>query len=90
MRCARGQCSLGVVADDALIVEQSPKHTIDILREGKVVTKAINKEDLCEIKFTENAPRSVKYFKFLSVLLENPIGSIKVHFSVPDYAHSHF
>ena len=33
----------GVVADDALIVEQSPKHTIDILREGKVVTKAINK-----------------------------------------------
>lgn len=73
----------GVVADDALIVEQSPKHTIDILREGKVVTKAINKEDLCEIKFTENAPRSVKYFKFLSGLLENPIGSIKVHFSVP-------
>ena len=49
----------GLVDDDAIIVEQVPKHTIDILKEGQVVTKAINKEDLCEIKFTENAPRSL-------------------------------
>jgi len=73
----------GLIDDDAIIVEQTPKHTIDILKEGKVITKAVNKEDLCTIKFSENAPRSVKYFKFLSGLLENPIGKIKVHFAVP-------
>ena len=73
----------GVSDDEGLIVDQSPKHTIDILREGKVVTKAINPKEICEIKFVDNAPRSVKYFKLISGLLENPIGSIKVHFAVP-------
>ena len=73
----------GLIDDDAIIVEQNPKHTIDILKQGRVITKAINKDDLCRIKFVDNAPRSVKYFKFLSGLLENPIGQIKVHFAVP-------
>ena len=73
----------GLVDDDAIIVEQIPKHTIDILREGQVITKAVKKEDICTIKFADNAPRSVRYFKYISGLLENPVGKIKVHFSVP-------
>ena len=73
----------GLVDDDAIIVEQNPKHTIDILKEGQVITKAVKKEDICKIKFVDNAPRSVRYFKLLSGLLENPVGQIKVHFSVP-------
>ena len=73
----------GLVDDDAIIVEQTPRHTIDILKEGRVITKAIKKEDLCTIKFVDNAPRSVRYFKYISGLLENPIGKIKVHFAVP-------
>jgi len=73
----------GMVDDEAVIVEQIPKHTIDILKEGQVITKAVKKEDICTIKFAENAPRSVRYFKYLSGLLENPIGQIKVHFAVP-------
>ncbi len=73
----------GIIDDDAIIVEQTPQHTIDILKEGKVITKAIKKEDLCTVKFVDNAPRSVRYFKYISGLLENPIGKIKVHFAVP-------
>ena len=73
----------GIIDDDAIIVEQEPKHTIDIIKEGQVITKAVKKEDICTIKFVENAPRSVRYFKFLSGLLENPVGKIKVHFAVP-------
>ena len=73
----------GLVDDDAIIVEQNPRHTIDILKEGHVITKAVKKEDICRIKFVDNAPRSVKYFKQLSGLLENPVGKIKVHFAVP-------
>ncbi|MBR4446956.1 methanogenesis marker 3 protein [Methanobrevibacter sp.] len=73
----------GIIDDDAIIVEQTPQHTIDILKEGQVITKAIKKEDLCTVKFVDNAPRSVRYFKYISGLLENPIGKIKVHFAVP-------
>lgn len=73
----------GVTDDDGLIVDQSPRHTIDILKEGKVVTTAINPKELRDIKFVDNAPRSVKYFKLISGLLENPVGKIKVHFAVP-------
>ena len=73
----------GLVDDDAIIVEQNPKHTIDILKEGSVITKSVKKEDVCSVKFVDNAPRSVRYFKLLSGLLENPVGQIKVHFSVP-------
>ena len=73
----------GLVDDDAIIVEQNPKHTIDILKEGQVITKAVKKEDICKINFVDSAPRSVRYFKLLSGLLENPVGQIKVHFSVP-------
>lgn len=73
----------GIDSEDALIVEQTPKYTIDILNNGKVVTKAIPKNNLCEVNFVDNAPRTVKYFKLLSGLLEEPIGKIKVHFSVP-------
>ena len=73
----------GTIDDDAIIVQQNPKHTIDILKEGRVITKAVKKEEICTVKFADNAPRSVKYFKYLSGLLENPIGQLKVHFSVP-------
>lgn len=73
----------GVTDDEGLIVEQSPRHTIDILNEGKVVTKAINPKELVEVEFVDNAPRSVKYFKLISGLLENPVGKIKIHFAVP-------
>ncbi|MBR5954651.1 MAG: methanogenesis marker 3 protein, partial [Methanobrevibacter sp.] len=73
----------GVTDDEGLIVEQSPRHTIDILKEGKVVTKAISPNELRDVKFVDNAPRSVKYFKLISGLLENPVGKIKVHFAVP-------
>ena len=73
----------GLVDDDAVIVEQTPRHTIDILKEGRVITKAVKREDLCTIKFVDNAPRSVRYFKYISGLLENPVGKIKVHFAVP-------
>lgn len=73
----------GATDDDALIVEQTPKYTMDIIKEGKVTTKAINKDSLCKIELNEDAPRSIHYFKKLAGLLENPVGSLKVHFAVP-------
>lgn len=73
----------GVTDDDAIIVSQTPHYTVDILKEGKIFTKGINKEDLCTVDLTDEAPRTKWYFEKLTGLAENPIGSLKVHFSVP-------
>lgn len=77
---------IGVKDDDALVVEQDPEFSIDIIKEGKLTTKGINKEDLAliEIYDKENeAPRSSWYFKKITGLVEKPIGSLKVHFAFP-------
>lgn len=73
----------GLVDDDALIVEQTPRYTVDIINEGRVVTKGIDRDDLCVIKLTDKASRSKWYIEKLTGLAESPIGSLKVHFSVP-------
>lgn len=73
----------GVVDDDAIIVEQTPRFTVDIINEGKLVTKGISKDKLCSIKLYPEAYRSTWYFRKLTGLLENPIGKLKVHFAVP-------
>jgi len=74
----------GDIGDDGLIVEQNPELSIDILKEGKVETKGIKKEELVLIDLYEDkAPRTTWYFKKISNLLEKPIGSLKVHFAFP-------
>ncbi|MBZ9571664.1 methanogenesis marker 3 protein [Methanobrevibacter sp. TMH8] len=77
---------IGVIDDDGLVVEQNPEFSIDIIKEGKVTTKGINKEDLAIIEIYDNeneAPRSSWYFKKISGLVEKPIGALKVHFAFP-------
>jgi putative methanogenesis marker protein 3 len=75
----------GVVDDDALVVIQDPITTIDILKEKKVKTKGIIKDNLVLIDiYNEDAPRSTWYFKKITKLVEKPIGTLKIHFAVPD------
>ncbi len=73
----------GNTDDDAIIVEQDPQYTIEILKEKKVKTYGISKEKLVGIKFRKDTPRTKWYFKKISGLLDYPIGSIKVHFAFP-------
>jgi len=77
---------VGVLDDDALIVEQTPRVSIEIIKEGKVKTKGINKDDLALIEIydrDDEAPRSSWYFKKVTGLIEKPIGILKVHFAFP-------
>lgn len=77
---------IGVIDDDALIVEQTPNLSIDILKEGNVKTKGINKENLALIEVydgEDEAPRTSWYFKKVTGLIEKPIGILKVHFAFP-------
>ncbi|MCL2687969.1 MAG: methanogenesis marker 3 protein [Methanobrevibacter sp.] len=74
----------GIVDDDGLIVEQIPEFSIDVIKEGKVETKAINEEDLVLIElYIDEAPRTSWYFRKITNLIEKPIGSLKIHFAFP-------
>ena len=75
---------VGVTEDDAIIVEQIPNETMDIIKAGKVQTKGLNKTDLILIKMTDKAPRTRWYFDKLTGLVEKPIGTLKVYFAVQD------
>ncbi|WP_409200730.1 methanogenesis marker 3 protein [Methanobrevibacter sp. DSM 116169] len=73
----------GITDDDAVIVEQDPFYTINILDKKKIKTKAIVKDELAILDLSNNAPRTNWYFKKLTGLVENPVGKLTVHFSVP-------
>jgi putative methanogenesis marker protein 3 len=77
------QVRVGLQDDDALVVTQEPRYTIDIIKGKQVKTFGIDKNDLISMELEENAPRSAWYFKKVSGLVDNPIGSIKVHFAFP-------
>jgi len=74
----------GILEDDGFIVAQEPEFTLDIMKEGKVKTLAIDKEELSFIDvFEKEAPRSSWYFKKITGLIEKPVGALKVHFAFP-------
>jgi len=74
----------GVTDDEGLIVSQDPRTTLDIIKNKKVTTKAINPEDLILVElFNDDAPRSSWYFKRITELVEKPIGTLKVYFAPP-------
>jgi len=73
----------GLTDDDALVVSQEPHFTMEIVRENKLKTFGINKDNLIEIEFNEDSPRSLWYFKKISGLVDTPLGSLKVHFAFP-------
>ena len=73
----------GLKDDDAVIVVQDPKFTMDILKEGKVKTHGVNKNEIIEIEIFDSAPRSSWYFKKHTGLIDSPIGYLKVHFAFP-------
>lgn len=73
----------GLKEDDAVIVEQVPKFTMDIIKEGKVKTRGINKDDIIYIEVYDEAPRSSWYFQKYTGLIDSPIGTLKVHFAFP-------
>lgn len=73
----------GVDNDNALIVEQIPEFSIDIIKKGSVKTKGIYKDFLALVELYDEAPRSTWYFKKVTGLVEKPIGVLKVRFAFP-------
>ncbi|MGL6298273.1 MAG: methyl-coenzyme M reductase-associated protein Mmp3, partial [Methanobacteriaceae archaeon] len=77
------QVKEGLVDDDAFVVAQNPKYTLDIIENKEVITTGVSEDNLALINVSENAPRSAWYFRKITGLLENPVGALKVHFAYP-------
>jgi putative methanogenesis marker protein 3 len=73
----------GILDDDAIIIRQEPRFTMDIIGEKQVKTVGINKEDLIYITIYDDTPRSSWYFKKITGLIDSPVGSLKVHLAYP-------
>jgi putative methanogenesis marker protein 3 len=74
----------GVLEDDAFIVNQEPEFSLEIIKNGTLSTKAIEKNELNFIDiYDDEAPRSSWYFKKITGLIEKPVGALKVHFAFP-------
>ncbi len=74
----------GNTQDDAVVVVQEPRYTMDIIKEKQVKTLGIDEEKLIYIEINdETAPRSSWYFRKTTGLLNSPVGTLKIHFAYP-------
>jgi len=70
--------------DNAVVVDQEPALTMEIVDRGTVRTIGVDAEGVFEVElFHKEAPKTVWYFRKLTGLINRPIGNLKVHFSVP-------
>jgi len=74
----------GNTNDDAIVVDQKPELTMEIIDRGTVRTVGVDAKDVYEVElFYDKAPKTVWYFKKLTGLINRPIGHLKVYFSIP-------
>lgn len=71
----------GHTGDDAVVVEQSPVTTMQILKDGRVVVTSIPSERMVAIElFDDLAPKTLDYFRHVVGLKEKPVGPLPVYF----------
>ena len=74
----------GDTSDTAIIVEQDPAFTADIIKTKAVKTIGIDKNNIIEIElYEELAPITVKYFRKITGLVNKPIGKLDIQFAHP-------
>ncbi|MDI6885319.1 MAG: methanogenesis marker 3 protein [archaeon] len=70
--------------DNAVVVDQVPALTMDIMEKGTVRTVGVEEEAVFDaVLFHGEAPKTVWYFKKITGLINRPIGYLKVFFTVP-------
>lgn len=70
--------------DDAVVVDQVPVLTMEIMGRGTVRTVGVEEDAVLDVVLLEKeAPKTSWYFKKVTGLINRPIGYLKVHFTVP-------
>lgn len=71
----------GYTGDDAVVVEQMPVTTMQIIKEGKVMVTSIPADRMVAIELYDDlAPKSLDYFRHVVGLKEKPVGPLPVYF----------
>ncbi len=71
---------MGYAGDDAVIVSQIPLNTVDILKSKRIQTFAIPAKNLLKVElYDATAPKTVSYFRTVTGLRDNPVGSLGVY-----------
>lgn len=71
----------GYAGDDAVVVEQRPVTTMQIIKVGKVRVKSIPADRMVAIElYDDKAPKSLDYFRHVVGLKEKPVGPLPVYF----------
>lgn len=70
--------------DDAIVADQEPALTMEIVDRGTVRTVGVDAEGVFEVDlYHTEAPKTVWYFKKITGLINRPIGNLKVYFTAP-------
>ena len=71
----------GYQGEDAVVVKQEPGATMAILKEKKVVLQAIPSSRMVAVTlFSDQAPKTLDYFRHVTGLKERPLGPLPVFF----------
>jgi putative methanogenesis marker protein 3 len=74
----------GDTSDEALIVEQEPPYTAEVIKNKSAKTLGIDRNNIVEIELYEDiAPNTVKYFRKITGLINKPIGKLDIQFAHP-------
>ncbi len=74
----------GDTSDEAIVVDQDPPFTADIVKNKNVKIYGIDKKNIVEIElFEDKAPKTVKYFRKITGLINKPIGKLDIQFAHP-------
>lgn len=69
--------------DDAVVVIQDPKYTMEIIGQKQVKTMGVPDSKIVYVEIYDKAPRSAWYFQKITGLLDSPVGSLDVLFAFP-------
>jgi len=77
----------GDTNEDAIVIEQSPEYTMDVLKSKEVVTKGISPDKLLYVEiYDDKAPNTAWYFRKTTGLTTKSIGTLNVYFKTGDMA----
>ncbi|AIZ56494.1 hypothetical protein Mpt1_c06070 [Candidatus Methanoplasma termitum] len=77
------QKRVGDVADEAIIVEQSPEMTLKAIASNEIETLGVPNGKVFKIQLDGTNAADVHYFKKMTGLSHKPIGSLKTQFAFP-------
>lgn len=70
----------GYTEEDAIIIDQAPDNTIDILKKGEIWTIGLHPDHMIGVELYDDlAPKSLDFFRHVTGLLTRPVGPLSAY-----------